>query len=93
MKTVRPVYPESAKETHVQGRVSLVCFISKDGTVKSVEVKAGHPLLIKAATDAVSQWKFKPLLLNGKAVEFETTIYVDFQLPKVQKNPAAKPTA
>ena len=77
----------------MQGRVSLVCFISKDGTVKSVEVKAGHPLLIKAATDAVSQWKFKPLLLNGKAVEFETTINVDFQLPKVQKNPAAKPTA
>jgi TonB family protein len=94
VKIVRPVYPELAKETRVQGRVSLVCLVSKDGNVKSIEVKAGHPLLLKAATDAVSQWKFKPLLLNGEAVEFEAPVNVDFQLPKAQKNPTpTKPTA
>lgn len=89
VKIVRPVYPDLAKETRVQGRVSLVCVVGKDGRVKSIEVKAGHPLLVEAATEAVSQWKFKPLLLNGEAVEFEAPVNVDFQLPKVQKNATA----
>jgi TonB family protein len=89
VKIVRPVYPDLAKESRVQGRVSLVCVVGQDGKVKTVEVKAGHPLLVKAATEAVSQWKFKPLLLNGEAVEFEAPVNVDFQLPKVRKNATA----
>jgi protein TonB len=94
LKIVRPVYPELAKETRVQGKVSLICIIGKDGAVKSIEVKSGHPLLIKAATDAVSQWRFKPLLLNGEAAEVEAPVNIDFKLPKVQKNPAlTKPSA
>ena len=92
VKIVRPIYPELAKETRVQGRVSLVCLVSKNGKVKSIEVKQGHPSLIKAATHAVSQWEFKPVLLNGEAVEVETAANVDFRLPKVQRTlpPEAK---
>jgi protein TonB len=86
VKIVRPVYPELAKETHMQGRMSLVCLVSKDGKVKSIEVEQGHPLLIKAATEAVSQWEFKPVLLNGEAVEVETTVNVDFRLPKAKES-------
>jgi periplasmic protein TonB len=78
----------------VQGRVSLICIIGKGGAVKSIEVKSGQPLLIKAATDAVTQWRFKPLLLNGEAAEVETAVNIDFQLPKAQKNPTpTKPSA
>ena len=85
-KIVRPTYPELARETGVEGRVSLTCVIGHDGSVKKIEVRKGHPLLIKAAIDAVTQWKFKPLVLNGQAVEMETTVNIDFQLPKSQKN-------
>ena len=85
-KIVRPTYPELAKETRVEGRVSLRCIIGRDGSVQKIEVKKGHPLLIQAATDAVAKWKFKPLLLNGQAVELETTVNIDFQLQKSQKN-------
>src|SRR5437879_147299 len=74
IKIVRPTYPLLAKQTHVEGRVSLNCLIGPDGLVEKIEVKKGHPLLIQAATDAVSRWKFKPLVLNGKAVELETTV-------------------
>ncbi len=42
-------------------------------------------MLTQAATEAVSQWKFKPLVLNGQAVEMETTVNIDFQLPKWKK--------
>ena len=86
VKIVRPTYPELAKQTHVQGKVSMTCIIGRDGLVQSIEVKSGHPLLIKASTEAVSQWKFKPLVLNGEAVEVETTVVIDFRLPKSQKS-------
>src|ERR1700736_3827065 len=85
-KIVRPTYPELARETRVEGRVSLTCIIGRDGSVQKIEVTKGHPLLIQAAMDAVAQWKFKPLVLNGQAVEMETTVNIDFQLPKRQKN-------
>ena len=89
-KIVRPTYPELASETHVEGRVSLACIIGRDGSVLKIEVKKGHPLLIQAAIDAVAQWKFKPLVLNGQTVEMDTTVNIDFQLRKSQKN--ADPT-
>jgi len=85
-KIVRPTYPELARETHVEGRVSLTFIIERDGAVLKIEIRKGHPLLIQAATDAVAQWKFKLLVLNGQAVEMETTVNIDFQLPKSQKN-------
>ena len=81
-KIVRPTYPELARQTHVEGRVSLTCIIGRDGSVQKIEVKKGHLLLIQAATDAVAQWTFKPLVLNGPAVEMETTVNIDFQFPK-----------
>jgi TonB family protein len=94
VKIVRPTYPELARQTHVEGRVSLTCIIGRDGSVQKIEVKKGHPLLIQAAMDAVAQWKFKPLVLNGQAVEIETTVNVDFQLPRSQKNAdSTKPSA
>jgi protein TonB len=86
IKIVRPTYPELARQTHIQGRVSLKCLVGLDGLVEKIEVKKGHPLLIQSAMDAVSQWKFKPPLLNGKRVEMETTVSIDFQLPKEQQN-------
>ncbi len=64
----------------------MKCLVGLDGLVEKIEVKKGHPLLIQAAMDAVSQWKFKPPLLNGKRVEMETTVSIDFQLPKEQQN-------
>jgi periplasmic protein TonB len=64
----------------------LTCIIGRDGSVQKIEVTKGHPLLTQAATDAVAQWKFKPLVLNGQAVEMETTVNIDFKLPKRQKN-------
>jgi TonB family protein len=86
VRIVRPTYPALARQTHVEGRVSLNCLVGTDGLVEKVEVKKGHPLLIQAATDAVSKWKFKPVVLNGKPVPMETIVNIDFQLPKGQKD-------
>jgi TonB family protein len=60
----------------------LKCVVGIDGSVEEIEVKKGHPLLIQSATEAVSKWKFKPPVFNGKAVKTEAIIDIDFQLPK-----------
>ena len=91
-KIVRPTYPELAKEARVEGRVSLRCLIGTDGLVERIEVTKGHPLLDEAAKQAVAQWRFKPYVLNGKVVKVETTVEIDFQLPKAsQRAPSEKP--
>jgi TonB family protein len=89
VKIVRPTYPALARQTHVEGRVSLNCLVGTDGLVAKIKATKGHPLLIQAATDAVSKWRFKPLVLNGKAVELETIVNIDFQLPKQKPDVAA----
>jgi TonB family protein len=77
---VQPVYPQIAKAAHISGAVVLHAIVAKDGTIKQLEFVSGHPLLMKAAMDAVGQWVYKPTLLNGDPVEVDTTISVIFQL-------------
>lgn len=77
---IQPIYPPMAKQLRIQGDVQLTALIAKDGTIEGLKAISGHPLLIRAAKDAVSQWRYKPYLLNGSAVEIETTITVTFRL-------------
>jgi protein TonB len=79
---VQPDYPQEAKDAHVSGTVILHCIIAKDGTMSQVEYVSGPPLLMKAAIDAVRQWKYKPTTLKGETFEVDTTVSVVFQLRK-----------
>ena len=85
VKMVRPTYPESAKQAHIEGTVVLTCLIGTDGSVEKLDVVRGHELLVQAALEAVSQWKYEPLKLNGKAVQAETSVRVIFEIPKKKK--------
>ena len=80
-KRVQPVYPPQAMQMHIQGAVQMLATISKQGKIASVKVISGDPILSRAATDAVSQWRYKPYFLNGKPVEIQTQIVVNFKLP------------
>ena len=75
-----PIYPPLARQARIQGAVQLEAIISKGGTIESLRVLSGHPLLVKAALDAVKQWRYRPTLLNGEPVEVLTTIEVNFAL-------------
>jgi protein TonB len=76
---VDPVYPRIALITGTRGDVRIHAIIAKDGTIQSLTVVSGPPLLIAAARDAVSQWRYRPYLLNGQPVEVETFITVSFK--------------
>jgi protein TonB len=77
---IPPAYPPLAKRARIQGTVRVQVVITRDGTVSEIEVLEGHPLLISAAIDAVLKWRYRPTLLNGRAVEVFTLIDVNFRL-------------
>jgi len=76
---VEPVYPRIAELSHTYGVVRLHAIIATDGTIQSVSVIDGHPVLVQAARDAVKQWRYRPYILNGHPVEVETIITVNFK--------------
>lgn len=80
LRKVIPVYPALARQVRVSGTVELVGVIAKDGTIQQLQVVSGHPLLVKAALDAVRQWIYRPTFLNGQAVEVIAPISVNFTL-------------
>jgi len=76
----RPIYPHLARTARISGRVRLDAVISRDGAIQNLRVIDGHPMLVNAAIDAVSQWRYQPTLLNGVPVEVMTLIEVNFTL-------------
>ncbi|HVC47129.1 MAG TPA: energy transducer TonB [Terracidiphilus sp.] len=75
-----PVYPPIAQTMHQQGTVVLQATISTTGAIEDLHVVSGPLMLRQAALDAVKTWAYKPYILNGKPVEVETTVQVDFKL-------------
>ncbi len=65
---VLPLYPSEAASRHVHGDVAMDVTLNNDGTVQEVKVIEGNPLLNSAATDAVQQWKYRPLAVHDKLV-------------------------
>ncbi|HTB11135.1 MAG TPA: TonB family protein [Bryobacteraceae bacterium] len=81
IKRVMPAYPPMAAERRIQGTVRFIVTIGKDGRVKSLELVSGNPIFVKAATDAVKQWLYRPALQNGIPVEMTTQIDLNFTKP------------
>ena len=80
VRQAAPHYPDSAKRYHVQGSVKLHAIIGIDGAVKELTVISGPAELHDAARDAVQQWRYKPVVINGTPTEVDTTITVIFTM-------------
>ena len=80
LRQIQPIYPPIAKTAHVSGTVILHAIIAKDGSIQELQYVTGPALLMKAAMDAVHEWRYKPTQLNGEPVEVDTTIQVVFTL-------------
>jgi protein TonB len=80
IRKVQPVYPPLARAARIQGSVVLAAVIGKDGTMENLKLISGQPMLVQAALQAVSQWRYRPYILNGESIEVETQITVNFIL-------------
>jgi TonB family protein len=54
----QPVYPPLARQTRIIGDVELTLEVRQDGSLESVNVVRGHPLLQQAAVDSAKQSRF-----------------------------------
>ena len=80
VRMVRPQYPPEAKQAGIQGTVLLHVKVATDGTVKEIVVKEGEPKLVEATVEAVRQWEYEPVKLDGKNIEASTDVTVNFKL-------------
>lgn len=78
IKYVAPVYPQEAQDAGVSGIVILEIAVDRDGKVAGAHVLRSIPLLDQAAVDAVMQWEYTPVLLDGAPVPIILTVTVNF---------------
>jgi len=79
-------YPLLGQRSRVQGSVVLEAVVGTDGVIENLRVLSGPSILTAAAQQAVRQWRFKPFLQNGQAVETKARITVNFTI-RVADNP------
>ena len=82
VRRIEPVYPELARQAHAEGIVILEATTDIYGRVAAVRVLRSLPLLDAAAIDAVRQWVYEPLLVNGRPRPVTFTVTVTFVLQK-----------
>jgi protein TonB len=80
IRKVQPAYPDLAVQSRVSALVILEAEVDTRGHVKTVKVLRGHPLFDESAMEAVKQWRYQPLLLNGEPTGFILTVTVNFNL-------------
>ncbi|MEN8179747.1 MAG: energy transducer TonB [Pseudomonadota bacterium] len=79
---IAPMYPRKAALEGKEGWVKLEFTVTKLGTVKDVKVLGSKPRRVfdRAAMKAILKWKFKPRVIDGKAVERRATQVIEFNL-------------
>jgi protein TonB len=82
LSRVGPVYPPLAVQAHVEGVVVLEALVDREGHVEDVRVLRSIPLLDRAAMDAVRQWRYAPLLVEGHPARFLLAVTVTFALAR-----------
>lgn len=81
IKKVEPVYPEEARKERVDGVVILEATTDIKGNVARVKVlRSKDPLLNQASIDAIRQWKYEPMIIEGKPRGVIFTVTVRFKL-------------
>jgi len=80
IKKVNPVYSEVARLAEVEGVVILQVRTDVNGQVKDAIILRSVPLLDQAAMDAVRQWVYEPVIVDGQAVGITFTVTVRFKL-------------
>lgn len=73
VRKVEPKYPDIARKMNLTGTVKVMALVTSDGSVKKVEAVGGSPILVVAAQDAVSKWKYAPGAESQELVEMRFT--------------------
>ena len=69
-KRVEPVMPSTPPGFHYDGYVTFKILVDKEGEIACIWAPAGSTTFHSAVNVALQDWKFKPILVRGKPVEF-----------------------
>jgi TonB family protein len=74
-----PRYPAIAETAHVDGDIEAEFTLNQDGSVASVRIVSGPPLLARATEDNIRTWKFSSVPRDGKPDrKYKTTFSYHF---------------
>lgn len=74
-------YPPEAAAKNAEGPVIVSIVIDQDGVVSYAKDREGFAVLGPAAIAAVRQWRFRPVIYQGKRAEVAADAVVDVQAP------------
>jgi protein TonB len=82
----RKVLPDIAdlKGRELNAEVAVIVAVSKTGSVTGARALSGDSSLFKRSQGAALKWHYQPYLLNGKPIEFDTTLKFKFTKDKVE---------
>jgi TonB family protein len=78
IRDVPPLYPLEARRAGLSGVVFIDAFVDKGGNVREARVVGSFPPFDGEAAKAVRQWKYQPLVVDGRAVEIVKLVLVKF---------------
>ena len=81
LKRIDPEYPAEALASRRSGRVVLEVNVAENGAVASVHTVSGDPLLARAASAAVRNWRYEPYRQGDHAAKFQTDVTLSLTLP------------
>jgi len=70
-------YPTLARSMALEGVVTVEALVEPDGSVKSVDIKGGHPVLAQAAANAIRRWRWE-----SAAHESREAVEIKFSAPQ-----------
>jgi len=83
VRRVEPIYPGIAVAAQLSGIVILEAVVDIQGCVESVKVlRPLHMLLDEASVEALKQWQYSPLILNGVPTPFVLTVTFNFSVKR-----------
>jgi TonB family protein len=82
VKSVKPLYPAKAEAKQTEGWVELDFTVVESGEVRDIAVHAANPpgVFDSAAINALSQWRYRPVLKDAKPAAQRSRIRIRFTL-------------
>ena len=77
---VNPEYPLLGLASQIEGMVILEAIVDEEGRVETLKVLRSAGIFDSAALEAVRQWRYSPVILNGRPEKFILTVVVSFRL-------------
>ncbi|MCY4603885.1 MAG: energy transducer TonB [Gemmatimonadetes bacterium] len=80
LKKILPVYPDSARQAQVEGKVFARVLVGRKGRVEHIDRIEGPQVFQRAVAQAAKAWEFSPAVQNDRAVPVWVSLPFVFEL-------------